>query len=261
MPLPNKFIDTSGELFIYRYGSGVKLIRPDKPNNLKYSGTFYDRRLSIDSLLRMPFAVYLENVEHITISSNEITAKACGFASLKDFIGKPAFNYFKKETILNKLTNHKKVLENNIMVIAEESALRQDDSEVNTLSVRMPWYNDNNKIIGLFGCSIILGKNPLAESLTEIAKLGLLDLDRVQHTNICFGSEMLSVGLSKREVDCLRLTVRGKPAKQVAYELRLSQRTVEQYLDNIKRKMNVSSKAALIERGVEYFFNTTDSDV
>lgn len=247
--------DTSGELIICRFNNGIKLIRPDQISNIKYTKILRNTGHTIDSLLQLPFPVYLEDTSHFSIKSNEETAKACGFVSLNDFIGKPPFKYFKKETILPKLSNHTKVIKENAMVIAEESALRQDGNELNTLSVRMPWYNDQHEIIGLFGCSIILGTNPLAESLTNITRLGLLNnLDYFQHNQHQASSRMDSIYLSKRELECLRLTVMGNPAKQVAYTLGLSQRTVEEYLDNIKRKMKVSSKSALIERGMEYFF-------
>lgn len=254
--------DTSGELIVCRLNNGIKLIRSEQLLNTKCSEKLINTGHTIDSLLQLPFPVYLEDTAHFSIKSNEETAKACGFLSLNDFIGKSPFKYFKKETILPKLTNHKKVIRENKLVIAEESALRKDGSELNTLSVRMPWYNDQNKIIGLFGCSIVLGINPLAEFLTNITHLGLLNnYDFFQHKNShCKeNSKTDSIYLSKRELECLRLTVMGKPAKQVAFNLGLSPRTVEEYLDNIKRKMNVSSKSALIEQGIAYFFKRTHS--
>ncbi|MBI2792155.1 MAG: LuxR family transcriptional regulator [Gammaproteobacteria bacterium] len=248
----NKIIGISNELKVCRFGSGIKLIRQEKLNNQRYIQSAHDEN-TIGCILKHPFSVYLETTQHVIIKSNEITAEACGFASLDDFIGKPAFRFFKKDTIEKKIANHKQVIRNDALVIAEENALLQDGSEVNTLSVRMPWYNDENKIIGLFGCSIVLGKNPLAESLTKITKLGLLNLDQLQNKSNFAGLKVNSSNLSKRELECLRLTIKGKPAKQVAYELKISQRTVEEYLENIKRKMRVTSKSALIEKGIDYF--------
>lgn len=246
-------IDTSRELRVCRFENGIKLIRPEQLNDLKNSPV-QDTGHTIDYMLNQPFSVYLETTEHLIIRSNEITANACGFGSLNDFIGQSGFRYFKKETIAEKIANHKKVIRNNTIVIADENAFRQDGSELNTLSVRMPWYDEENSIVGLFGCSIVLGKNPLAESLTRIAKLGLLNLEKLHNRNDLARSKTPSIKLSKRELECLRLTVKGKPAKQVAYHLNLSRRTVEEYLENIKRKMDVTSKSALIEKGIDYFY-------
>lgn len=57
--------------------------------------------------------------------------------------------------------------------------------------------------------------------------------------------------LSKRESECLHLIIRGKSARQLGCILGISQRTVEGYLNNIKSKFGVSSKAELIEVTVE----------
>ena len=59
--------------------------------------------------------------------------------------------------------------------------------------------------------------------------------------------------LSKREVECFQLTVRGNTAKQIAATLGISHRTVETHLDNLKVKLNVPSKGALIDIAFKYF--------
>lgn len=236
-------MDISNELVVSKFGDGIKLFRPRKDHKLQ----------TIENLLQLPFSVYLETAEQVVMKSNEITAQACGFDSINAFIGKPWFNYFKKHTIVTKLANHKRAIVERSTILAEESALLQSGERIDTLSVRMPWYNDKNKVIGLFGCSIVLGKNPLAETLLQFAKLGLLNHERFKQKTF-EASSMLNNGFSNRETECLRLTIRGKSAKQVAFEMGLSQRTVEQYLENIKKKMNVVSKAALIEKAMEYFY-------
>lgn len=62
-----------------------------------------------------------------------------------------------------------------------------------------------------------------------------------------------TVDFSKRELECLQLTLRGKTAKQIGVILGLSSRTVEQYLGNLKYKMGVTSKSALIECALKQF--------
>lgn len=51
--------------------------------------------------------------------------------------------------------------------------------------------------------------------------------------------------LSKRERECLDLLLKGKTAKETAMLLRLSSRTIETYLDNLKRKLKCSNKGQL----------------
>ncbi len=247
MVIQNYNMSVSKEWCVYRYANGIKLLQPDEEH--------YSESLSLERILQADFPVYLEDTNHFSIQSNEATAQACGFESLNDFIGKCPFRNFRENTIYEKLQNHRNVINNNILMIAEESALLDDGQILSTLSIRMPWYSVENKIIGLFGCSIVLGVNSLADSLKNIACFGLLNgtnYSKQIRPNI--GSVIDTIYFSRRELDCLELTIKGKPAKQVAYDLKLSQRTVEEYLDNIKAKMKVTSKAAMIEKCIELLY-------
>ena len=54
--------------------------------------------------------------------------------------------------------------------------------------------------------------------------------------------------LGKREIECLQGLIQGKTAKEIARSLNISFRTVEQYLNNTKDKMDVRSKSALLDK-------------
>ena len=51
-------------------------------------------------------------------------------------------------------------------------------------------------------------------------------------------------GLTRRELQVLRLVASGEPNKKIAAELRLSQRTIDRHVSNILSKLDVSSRAA-----------------
>ncbi|MBY0462551.1 MAG: LuxR C-terminal-related transcriptional regulator [Alphaproteobacteria bacterium] len=70
---------------------------------------------------------------------------------------------------------------------------------------------------------------------TEISKF---------HLGESFGNLILS----KREAQCLYYLLRGQSAKEIAKTLHLSPRTVESFLDIIKRKTGVHCKAKLVEK-------------
>jgi DNA-binding CsgD family transcriptional regulator len=53
---------------------------------------------------------------------------------------------------------------------------------------------------------------------------------------------------TKRELQCIQFTLRGQSAKQVGFNLGISQRTVEEYLQNVKNKLGVHSKSQLIAK-------------
>lgn len=52
--------------------------------------------------------------------------------------------------------------------------------------------------------------------------------------------------LSNRERECLKLLIQGKTAKETALILSLSYRTIEAYFENIKNKLDCSSKRDLL---------------
>jgi DNA-binding CsgD family transcriptional regulator len=54
------------------------------------------------------------------------------------------------------------------------------------------------------------------------------------------------VQLTQRELQCLQATVQGFTAKEIAQQLGISYRTVEEYLTNIREKAGASSKAELV---------------
>jgi len=52
--------------------------------------------------------------------------------------------------------------------------------------------------------------------------------------------------LSKRELQCIQYLVKGASAKDIAFTLGLSYRTVEIYIQNIKNKLNVRKTTEII---------------
>lgn len=56
--------------------------------------------------------------------------------------------------------------------------------------------------------------------------------------------------LSKRQTECIFFLLRGKSLNEIATILKLSKRTVENYVEEIKIKFNCSCKADLIEKAI-----------
>jgi DNA-binding CsgD family transcriptional regulator len=61
------------------------------------------------------------------------------------------------------------------------------------------------------------------------------------------GKKFKDICFSKREAECMIHLLRGKTVKQTAQKIGLSQRTVEYYLKNIKKKVGCRTKIELIE--------------
>jgi len=59
-------------------------------------------------------------------------------------------------------------------------------------------------------------------------------------------------GLSKREVDVLRLLSRGLTVKQMAVQLVISEKTVDSHIQHIYAKINVSTRVGATMFAMEH---------
>lgn len=62
------------------------------------------------------------------------------------------------------------------------------------------------------------------------------------------GEAFGNLTLSKREAQCLYYLFRGQSAKEIAKNLQLSPRTIESFIETIKRKTGIHNKTKLIEK-------------
>jgi len=225
-------LNISDEFEINRFYNGVKL---SEPRESKYS---------IANVLKCQFGVYFETTDGVIQKANALNAENyCGFDSTKSAIGKKYFLRMNKNEVKKLRYNDNLVMKKNCNVIFEEDITQDEAINVSTLSIKMPWYNTQNRVIGLFGCSILLGKNSLSQSLTHIAELGLL-IPNIQLSKT-LGNEIDNVYLSKRQLDCAKLLLQGNKIKEIADRLNLSPRTIETYLDNMKAKLKCRNKIDL----------------
>jgi DNA-binding CsgD family transcriptional regulator len=232
----------SNELQVYRLHNGIGL---RKPIGLKHS---------VGDILKLPLAIYFEDRNGVIQKANALNAEACcGFDSPEQAAGKKYFTYIKKNDAARLRNNDEVVIKKNSRLIFEEAMTQEDGSTVSTLSIKLPWYNNKNNIIGLFGCSILLGKSPLGESLRYISDLGLLTPN--EEINNFVGREINDVYLSKREFECAKLLLQGLKIKEIAAHLNLSPRTVESYFNNMKSKLHCQSRTDFIIKLSEYIKN------
>ncbi|MES2203829.1 MAG: helix-turn-helix transcriptional regulator [Pseudomonadota bacterium] len=117
--------------------------------------------------------------------------------------------------------------------------------------IKQPIYNKDKKIIGIFGRAEILSTNhTLNEAMSCLSIIDKKNIPvsiktyQVDH----YGDDLK---LTSRETECLFLLIRGKSVKEMAQFLTLSPRTVEVYIENIKLKMEVSSRSQIIDKAIE----------
>jgi HD-GYP domain-containing protein (c-di-GMP phosphodiesterase class II) len=95
-----------------------------------------------------------------------------------------------------------------------------------------------------------LGADSAAQELTKLVKAGKLDGEAVSYVLSATGHKVSKArkamvgGLSKREVEVLRLLSRGLTIKQMADEMVISEKTVDSHIQHIYNKINVSTRVA-----------------
>lgn len=220
---------------------------------IKFTDEIFSSNTLIDTLMPLPFCVYFSDTQGIIQYTNNMNAQYCGFYSYEEAIGKTLNTVFTPKTADIIRENDINVMREERSLILEESGFRQNGMPIHALVVKLPWYDMANTIKGIFGCAIISNEiTSIANFLTIIKEWGLLNKPKIANNQPEYF--IASVKFSKREYECLYYTVRGKSAKQIAFHLKISTRTVEEHLINIKNKLNVYSKNELIDKTIDWFF-------
>lgn len=119
---------------------------------------------------------------------------------------------------------------------------------------------ESNRIIA--GCALPCANKRIIETsqatLSETLDLIITKYYKILATsNICSemiqtttNSELLN-SLSEREKDIFKLVIQGQTMTQIANEMYLSPRTIEDYLIKLKNKLNCSSKSEIIMKAIE----------
>jgi DNA-binding CsgD family transcriptional regulator len=241
----NTLNGVSDELRLYRHGNGVKLAKPNLLNRLGYR---------IKNFLSLPFNIYFKNTNGAFLYLNKKAIEATGFASMKNALGKSVYDISPFENARAISENNEYVMQSNRIKLLVEHAVCNDGIDYRYLTVKAPWYDDHNKIKGVFGCSLILNDEQLTDSLTLLVQMGLLSPSQNNHA-VSAATKNMDVYFTNRENDVLRLLIRGKTAREIAGALGLSKRTVEHHLENMRGKLQVNSKSELIEKVIDHLLN------
>lgn len=243
MYLPSNCPDISNELYIQRYGNGVKLVRPDAKISALQNETH-----TLAHASRLAFSFCLLNTESEILRMNEAGAELNGFASENDIVGKSLFDLYERDNAQVLRNDDIAILRSKKTCIDENKPARKDGVTFHNLTIDAPWYDDDDRLVGLLGFSVVLGGLPAAPiepALNYLRELGLLaPLTSTTINNI---------SLTSREKSCLDQLMRGKSFKQIGESLHISARTVEHCIERIKVKFGVKTKFQLIEALQSYY--------
>src|SRR5436309_1447311 len=108
------------------------------------------------SFLNQKLHFYFLNTDSVIQSINEETIKNCGYVSVRDTINKTIKVAAKTETAKFSLSHDNNVLQMKKIITAEENFIKKVDGEsFHAVSVKYPWCDEENNLIGVFGCLFI----------------------------------------------------------------------------------------------------------
>jgi DNA-binding CsgD family transcriptional regulator len=206
-----------------------------------------DLLLNFADLFSLPYSVYLLDIQGATLKINETGASICGFVSSDQAVGQTIFQVSQGTTAQDLLDNCDSVLKQESVKMFDEFNTRHDGRALQFLSIKFPCYDSTQQLQGVLGISIVLGEHPLASAITRLTEIGLLPKNTSPQNQVL----QLNLGnavLTAREQECLEYTVKGFTAKEIAKKLSISPRTVEEYINQVKFKLGVSTKQQLIQK-------------
>jgi DNA-binding CsgD family transcriptional regulator len=187
----------------------------------------------------------------IFLDANQNELDWCGFSDFDFIKGKGAkdFTCPKKAEIY--IRNDQDVINSKKGVVVIEPSY--DNKTDLFLTYKAPLLNQNAKIIGIFGVgydlnSLVTNNSFIqARILHEILLLAGPSVEKIFKHKI-LEAKQIKLGLSKRQIECLELLVRGMTYTQIAHSLCLSKRTIEHYIEAIKIKWDCGSRSSLIDK-------------
>ncbi|STX51569.1 LuxR family transcriptional regulator [Legionella busanensis] len=226
---------------ITKYQNGL-LLYDLKNKNSKNS----ELLISLADLFALPYSVYLLDVNGATVKINEEGATICGFNSSSHAIGKTIFAV-SMASAKQLLDNCESTLKQESVKIFDEFNTRLDGKSLQFLSFKFPCYNFVYQLQGTLGISIVLGEHSLANAITQLTDIGLLPKNNSEDSQ-ALKLNLGNVLLTPREQECLEFTVKGFTAKQIAKKLAISPRTVEEYINHVKLKLETCTKREMIQK-------------
>jgi DNA-binding CsgD family transcriptional regulator len=112
------------------------------------------------------------------------------------------------------------------------------------VGLKSPWYSAQGELDGVFIQCIPADLNAISRVMINLNE----SFSKHESRLFDLSDNYPGLNLTRREIECLFFTLRGKSAHEIGQIIHVSRRTVEDYIRNIKTKMGCASKSELIEK-------------
>lgn len=179
--------------------------------------------------VQIPAHILWKDTESSYLGCNQAMASWVGLNANQEIIGKTDYDLCWYEYADIYQQGDQAVLSNDNPYPRNERISNPNGENINIYVNKKILCNDQSQIIGVIGIyHEILDENYYGK----------------------FDPKKNNVALTKRQLDCLLLLVKGMTAKQIGDHLGLSRRTVEHHIESLKLKLNSFSKSSLIKKAL-----------
>jgi len=151
----------------------------DKNRKLKGATIISEQLLLNNFIENIPDNIYFKDINSKFIKVNEATANKLGFANPEDLIGKSDFDIFDEVNAAGAFKDEQEIIRTGKPYISEEKKEVWKDGKVTwAVSHKMPNYDADGNIIGIFGYTTDITKRKKAELVRE----ALLSISEAAYT-------------------------------------------------------------------------------
>lgn len=205
---------------------------------------------NMDSLNNLPLHFHWKDRKGHYIDFNDRVLMDCGFDKNTDIKGMTDldFNFLPEIEALNiRQRDHEIVIKNTPKIYTGPLTLHNNKKAIE-VSVKTPLLSKySKKTIGVITLALIVDQD--METASELQanpfkaflKAQTFAMNQIEYSSSLYKS------ISKREKQCLKHYLAGKTAKETAIILKLSYRTVEEYINNLKIKFKCKNKRDLLK--------------
>jgi DNA-binding CsgD family transcriptional regulator len=204
--------------------------------------------VNLSDYLLLPIHVYFKDSKGIIKLCNDTQAKSLGYEHGDDVVGSTDSDFLKMKEAAELRKNDLDIIKTGKPKTMVEIASLASIYPRPFFSIKMPFKNQMGKVIGLLGLSFALddpkvfSSQSIPPALLNIASPALTDQSAPLIKNLT---------ITKREKECLQYLTQGMTAKEIAKVLELSPRTIEFYIENMKKKFGCVKRTELIVKAFD----------
>lgn len=194
-----------------------------------------------DILNDVRFYFFCKDISGKFLNVNDVLLNEVGLSKESDILGLTDFDLCWKEYAEGYRKIDQMVIDTNLPKMGIEKIKIADDSISEFFYFKHSLKANSKKVIGTVGLTFSLDNLSLLKTFATLSEPSLT-------TN--FLAKIEDPKISKRQLDCLYYLVQGMTMKEIAKKLDISHRTVEKHINDIKPKLNCTSRSEMISKAL-----------